>query len=67
MGRVKFIVTDLRSERDDPQSPEGPGKTMMGVQQKEWFKSELLSANGKYPLIFWVSSVPWIGTAGVNY
>ena len=67
VGRVKFILTDLRSERDDPQSPEGPGKTMMGVQQKEWFKSELLSAKGKYPLIFWVSSVPWIGTAGVNY
>src|SRR5216117_920100 len=21
----------------------------------------------QYPLIFWVSSVPWIGTAGTNY
>lgn len=67
VGRVKFIVTDLRSERDEPSSPDGPTKTMMGAQQKAWFKSELLSAKGKYPLIFWVSSVPWIGTAGVNY
>lgn len=67
VGRVKFIVTDLRSERDDPKSPDGPGKSMMGPKQKAWFKQELLAAQGKSPLIFWVSSVPWIGTAGVNY
>jgi phosphodiesterase/alkaline phosphatase D-like protein len=40
---------------------------MMGAKQKAWFKKELLDANGKYPIIFWVSSVPWIGTAGTNY
>src|SRR5262249_35828896 len=42
-------------------------KSMMGAKQKEWFKQELLSANGKYPLIFWVSSVPWLGQPGSNY
>ena len=67
VGRVKFILTDLRSERDEVHTPAGPGKSMLGKAQKAWFKSELLSAKGKYPLIFWVSSVPWIGTAGVNY
>jgi phosphodiesterase/alkaline phosphatase D-like protein len=67
VGRVKFIVTDLRSERDPVSKPDGPGKSMLGAAQKVWFKNELLSAKGKYPLIFWVSSVPWIGTAGVNY
>ena len=67
VGRVKFIVTDLRSERDEAKKLDSPGKTMMGGPQKEWFKNELRAARGKYPLIFWVSSVPWIGAAGVNY
>ncbi len=67
VGRVKFILTDLRSERDEVKTPDGPNKSMLGARQKEWFKNELLSAKGKYPLIFWVSSVPWIGNAGVNY
>jgi prolyl oligopeptidase len=67
VGRVKFIVTDLRSDRDDPKKKDDAEKTLMGTQQKEWFKQELLSANGKYPLIFWVSSVPWLGIRGSNY
>jgi alkaline phosphatase D len=67
VGRAKFIVTDLRSERDPVRKPDGPDKSMLGAAQKAWFKKELLAAKGKYPLIFWVSSVPWIGTAGVNY
>ena len=67
VGRVKFILTDLRSERDPADQKDDAKKSMMGAKQKEWFKQELLAANGKYPLIFWVSSVPWIGTAGTNY
>jgi alkaline phosphatase D len=67
VGRVKFIVTDLRSDRDDPRKKDDAEKTLLGSQQKEWFKQELLSANGKYPLIFWVSSVPWLGVRGSNY
>ena len=67
VGRVKFILTDLRSERDPADQKDDEKKSMMGEKQKEWFKNELLSANGRYPLIFWVSSVPWIGTAGSNY
>ena len=67
VGRVKFIVTDLRSEKSDPRDPDNEKKSMMGAKQKEWFKQELLSANGKYPLIFWASSVPWLGMRGTNY
>jgi len=66
VGRAHFILTDLRSERTPDQDPDAPGKTMMGAEQKEWFKKELLEANGVYPLIFWVSTVPWIGMAGVD-
>jgi hypothetical protein len=64
VGRVKFILTDLRSERDDPKDKDDAKKSIMGEKQKQWFKDELLAANGKYPLICWMSSVPWIGEKG---
>jgi len=64
VGRVKFILTDLRSERDEAKAKDDAKKSMLGSKQKEWFKNELLEANGKYPLICWVSSVPWIGDVG---
>jgi len=64
VGRVKFILTDLRSEREDPKKKDTATKTMLGVEQKAWLKQELLSANGTYPLICWMSSVPWIGVVG---
>jgi alkaline phosphatase D len=66
VGRARFILTDLRSERDRAERGDTPRKSMMGGAQKKWFKRELLAANGKYPLIFWVSSVPWIRTKGVR-
>jgi alkaline phosphatase D len=61
VGRVKFILTDLRSERDSVTNKDDAAKSMMGDRQKAWFKEELLKANGRYPLICWMSSVPWIG------
>ncbi len=64
VGRVKFILTDLRSERDEVKQKDDSKKSMLGAKQKQWFKEELLAANGKYPLICWVSSVPWIGDLG---
>jgi hypothetical protein len=33
----------------------------MGTEQKKWFKEQLLKANGVYPAIVWVTSVPWTG------
>jgi prolyl oligopeptidase len=67
VGRAKFILTDLRSERDEARKRDTAEKTMMGAKQKRWFKEQLLSAKGNYPLIFWVSSVPWLGHAHTNY
>jgi prolyl oligopeptidase len=66
VGRVKFILTDLRSDRDSVTNKDDEHKTILGDKQKEWFKRELLEANGKYPLIVWMSSVPWIGRDGTN-
>jgi len=64
VGRVKFILTDLRSDRDDPKEKDDEKKTILGQKQKQWLKQELLAANGKYPLICWMSSVPFIGERG---
>ncbi len=66
VGRAKFLMTDLRSQRDPASLHEGPTKTMLGVAQKAWLKRELIAANGRYPLIFWVSSVPWNGMPHTN-
>jgi alkaline phosphatase D len=34
---------------------------MMGARQKQWFKAQLAQARDRYPVIAWISSVPWIG------
>jgi alkaline phosphatase D len=56
VGRVRFILSDLRSERDPA------GRRMMNAQQDAWLRAQLLAAKAAdCPLIFWVSSVPWNG------
>jgi phosphodiesterase/alkaline phosphatase D-like protein len=61
IGRVRFILTDLRSARSRQDVPDGPAKTMLGEAQRAWFEAELIDAAARYPAVFWVSSVPWIG------
>jgi phosphodiesterase/alkaline phosphatase D-like protein len=62
-GRVRFIVTDNRSERTPSSAPDDENKTMLGAQQKAWLKQELLAAHDQYALIVWVNSDPWIDAA----
>ena len=61
VGRARFILTDLRSHRDPASLPDGPDKSILGAEQKAWFKQQLLEAQDTYPLIFWINTVPWIG------
>ncbi|WP_232798133.1 alkaline phosphatase D family protein [Salinibacter altiplanensis] len=63
VGRVRIILTDLRSARTPNQAPDST-KTMMGTAQKAWFKRQLAQAKDQYPVIAWGSSVPWIGAPG---
>lgn len=60
VGRARVIVTDQRSEFL-------PGQQMLGRKQMEWFKNQLLAAKDKQPVIFWVSSMPWIGSTKDNW
>jgi hypothetical protein len=61
IGRVRFLVTDLRSARSPADAPDGPGKSMLGAAQKAWLERELIDAAARYALTVVVSSVPWIG------
>jgi hypothetical protein len=63
IGRIRFILTDTRSARDPSTKPDGPGKTMLGDEQLTWFLTEMERSLADYPLVVWVSSVPWIAEA----
>lgn len=60
VGRVRFLLLDVRSERD----PEGA--TLLGVWQTDWLKRELLAAKGRFPLVFVVSPSSWISAAAAG-
>lgn len=67
VGRVRFIMTDLRSAAVSPGAKETTSKTKMGSGQKAWFKQELINArDNAFPLIVWVCPDPWIATAGLG-
>jgi len=65
VGRCRFIVTDNRSERTPYYIADNPTKTVLGTEQKAWFKEQLLASNAdpNVAVTFWVNSFPWTGTA----
>jgi alkaline phosphatase D len=65
VGRVRFIVSDLRSERDPLSQADGAGKSMLGAPQRDWLVAAFTrAASDQVPLVFWVGSVPWITREG---
>jgi len=67
VGRCRFVVTDLRSNRDADFNPDGPTHVMMGATQLQWFKDQLMAAKSAKQLVFWFSTVPWIAPVGDNF
>jgi len=59
VGSVRFIITDLRSERKKDSRTDNVNKSMMGKTQRQWFLNELLAASTTHDMIFWVSTVPY--------
>lgn len=51
IGRVRFVLTDTRSERTDA--------SLLGADQEAWLLDELTTAD-RYAVIVWVNPVPWI-------
>ena len=60
-GTVEVYLLDLRSERDPMREAEGPDKTTMGAEQKQWLKNQLLTSTAPWKLV--VTSVPFNPTA----
>lgn len=56
-GRVRFILTDVRSARDPLSDEEA---SMLGTEQLAWLQEELLSAPREHALTVWVNPVPWV-------
>ena len=52
IGRVRFVMTDGRSERTDD--------SMLGEAQLAWLLDELTSSSRTHALVVWVNPVPWI-------
>lgn len=61
VGRVRFLLTDSRSERTPSSAEDNADKTVLGARQKDWLKQELKDGKDKYPLVVWINSIPWIG------
>lgn len=54
VGRVRFVLTDTRSQRTD--------ETMLGAGQLAWLLTELETAARTHALVVWVNPTPWIST-----
>ncbi|MBK9179422.1 MAG: alkaline phosphatase family protein [Acidimicrobiales bacterium] len=63
VGRVRVILTDGRSARDPDAAPDGPGKSMLGDEQRAWLEAELVEASRTHALVILVTNVPWITPA----
>lgn len=59
VNNTRFVLTDLRSMRDENDKPDNLQKSMMGKEQLSWFLDEIKESSEKYPLVIWVSSVPY--------
>ncbi|MBJ8341261.1 alkaline phosphatase D family protein [Antrihabitans sp. YC3-6] len=53
IGRVRFVMTDNRSEATD--------STMLGDAQLRWLIDEVTSSSKTHALVVWANPDPWIG------
>ena len=67
IGRVRFLLTDTRSNRSPDSVPEAE-RSMLGAGQRAWLERELLAARDHYALVVWVNPNPWIapGSSGAD-
>ena len=68
VGRVRFVVSDTRSDKTLQSATDNSSKTMMGATQKAWFKAEIAAAKAAGQVVAWMNSVPWVvsATAGAD-
>lgn len=64
IGRVRFIMTDVRNtDRSPGLGTDNSSKTMLGATQKAWLKNELIDANDgiRTYLKVWLNDTQWMG------
>ena len=72
IGRLRFIMTDLRSYKIEPQY-DGCERISEGSnfgldQHLTWFKNEMLKAKNAGQMVVWISGIPFINSeGGPNY
>lgn len=65
VGRIKFIITDNRSERSPQSDPDTPSKIIWSSTQESWFMNEIRDT--RYPIKFWINTYPWEATNTAPY
>ncbi len=55
IGRVRLVLTDTRSERDN--------EFMLGRRQEAWLIDELIRASRTHSVVVWANPDPWVGPA----
>jgi hypothetical protein len=65
-GRIRFVVTDLRSASSARATPDGPGKSLLGAKQKEWFKAQIMAARDSGQAVCWVNTLPWVSAPAAS-
>ena len=60
IGRVLFAIMDTRYYRDPDTDPQGPSKTMLSSDQKDWLEALLTTTTAE--AFVWLMPTPWIGT-----
>lgn len=62
-GRVRVLITDVRTAREPMTSGATATRTLLGDRQKAWLLDELDAASRDAALVVWVNVVPWITKA----
>ena len=57
IGRVKFVVTDNRSQRMPASNTDNESKFVWAPEQEEWFKEQITDTT--CPVKVWINSFPW--------
>jgi len=65
-GRVRFVVTDQRSERSPKGDTDNASKVVFSDDQRDWFFDELSAAETAGQSIIWVCTKPWIAAASAG-
>ena len=63
-GRVRFVATDVRSERTIDNTtgrPNDSSRYIFHPDQEQWFKDQITAAAGASQAVIWVCTNPWIG------